>query len=606
MKMIVAVIIIWASNVNAQTPLITNIDSRETLSLDGRWQYIIDPYGTGYYDYRMKEKNETDRDAYWQNDTPQNKSDRVEFGYSNRQVLQVPGDWNSQAAKFLYYEGIVWYKKTFDFVKTTAGKKVFIWFGAVNYQCDVYLNGKKLGYHKGGFTPFNFEIPVNLLRAKGNFVVVKADNTRHADEIPTVNTDWWNYGGITRDVELVIVPQHFITDYSIRLSDFQPSSPVQKIQGWIKFNLPVHDSAIIDIAELHFRKIVSVEGDSAAFSCALPGVQLWSDIHPKLYAVHISGGGDRIADRIGFRTIEVQGEKIVLNGQPVFLRGICIHEEITPPGRRAYSRNDALHLLLEVKQLHGNMARLAHYPHNENMVRLADSLGILIWSEIPVYWTIDFSSAEVLQKAKQQLHEMISRDHNRASVIIWSVGNETPVNETRTKFMSELVTTARLMDNSRLISAALQSHTDQGVIIVDDPLGAYTDIVAVNEYLGWYGGLPSACRLAKWNITFAKPLFFSETGAGAQGGFHADSMTIWSEEYQQWYYREQISMMRRMPENFSGMSPWILNDFRSPRRNNPVYQQGWNIKGLFDRNGHKKKAFYVLRDYYEQMAKKEN
>jgi len=250
------------------------------------------------------------------------------------------------------------------------------------------------------------------------------------------------------------------------------------------------------------------------------------------------------------------------------------------------------------------MSRLAHYPHNEYMVRTADSLGILLWCEIPVYWTINFGSEEVWQKARMQLHEMITRDHNRASVIIWSVGNETPVNETRTNFMARLVQAAKQMDSSRIASAALEVHNVNGVNTIDDPLGAYTDIVSVNEYLGWYGGLPTNARTAKWEVKYDKPLFFSETGAEALGGFHADSLTRWSEEYQEWYYREQVNMMKRMPDNFAGLSPWILNDFRSPRRNNPTYQEGWNNKGLYDHKGRKKKAFYILKGYYDEMSKK--
>jgi beta-glucuronidase len=169
--------------------------------------------------------------------------------------------------------------------------------------------------------------------------------------------------------------------------------------------------------------------------------------------------------------------------------------------------------------------------------------------------------------------------------------------------MSSLITEARQLDGTRLISAALESHESDKVHIIDDPLGEYVDLVSVNEYLGWYGGLPNDCRTATWEVKYNKPLFFSETGAEALGDFHVDSLTRWSEEYQQWYYREQIEMMKRMPDNFVGLSPWILNDFRSPRRNNPVFQEGWNNKGLFDHSGKKKKAFYVLRDYYREIGR---
>lgn len=588
----------------AQSPLITNVYNRTIINLNGKWQYIVDPYETGFYDYRWKERNERDREAYWNSDVPDNKTDRKEHGYTDKNILNVPGDWNSQDTKFLYYEGTVWYKKSFDFKNVAADKKVFLYFGAVNYKCDVYLNGKKLGAHKGGFTPFNFEIPQDLLKEKENFLVVKVDNKRYADEIPTLNTDWWNYGGITRDVQLVLVPQNFIRDYSIQLSKTSLSTKEKKIEGWIKFSAPVNENILLEIPGLKFKKEIAVSGDSAAFNFTLPALELWSYQRPKLYQIILTSKDDKVKDKIGFRTIEVQGSRILLNGKPIFLRGICIHEEIADQGRRAYSKADALQLLKQVKELNANMVRLAHYPHNENMVRMADSLGILVWSEIPVYWTIDFGNAEVLQKAKQQLNEMITRDRNRCSIIIWSVGNETPVTDARTNFMGNLAQTARQMDGYRIISAALETHTDNGVITVDDPLGQYTDMVSVNEYLGWYGGLPNNCRNAQWKIKYDKPLFFSETGAEALGGYHADSLTRWSEEYQEWFYREQVEMMKRMPSNFSGLSPWILNDFRSPRRNNPTYQQGWNNKGLFDHNGKKKKAFYVLKSYYDEMKKK--
>jgi beta-glucuronidase len=594
-------LILFSLETFSQQPLITGLSSRKTQSLNGKWQYIIDPYETGFRNYRWDERNQNDREAYWNSDVPENKTDRKEHGYSDKYALNVPGDWNSQEAKFLYYEGTVWYKKSFDADLPKENERVFLYFGAVNYRADVYLNGKKLGMHAGGFTPFNFEIPAAVLKAKDNYLVVKVDNKRFADEVPTLNTDWWNYGGITRDVNLVTVPQNFMLDYALQLHKGSATSKDKIVEGWVKFNSPVNEDVTIEIPELKLKKKLTANGDSASFSFKLPKLQLWSPEMPKLYNVVISSKDDRIEDKVGFRTIEVRGKQILLNDKPIFLRGICIHEEIPQQGRRAYSKQDALQLLGEAKELNCNMVRLAHYPHNENMTRAADSLGILVWSEIPVYWTIQFTNDAVLQKAKVQLKEMIARDHNRASIIIWSVGNETPVNSARTKFMSTLVQTAKQLDNTRLVSAALEVHNVNGVQTIDDPLGEFTDIVSVNEYLGWYGGLPSNCRTAKWDVKYSKPLFFSETGAEALSGFHGDSLTRWSEEYQEWFYKEQVEMMKRMPDNYVGMSPWILNDFRSPRRNNPVYQEGWNNKGLFDHQGNKKKAFYVLKKYYGEM-----
>ena len=588
--------------------LLTNAYGRETFSLNGKWQYIMDPYETGFYDYRFKEKAEHDPGAYWNSGIPKDKSALIEHGYVDDYSLSVPGDWNSQDPKFLYYEGTVWYKKSFDYQKRNVSNRLFLYFGAVNYQADVYLNGKKLGTHKGGFTPFQFEIPDSIIKEKGNFLVVKVDNKRHKDEVPTVNTDWWNYGGITRDVMIVETPPVFVEDYALHLN--MPSSALKtitkkaEVRGWVKLNgAKLGEPVTIAIPELKAKKTITYTDSVTHFSMVLPKVELWSDQDPKLYDITINVSNDVLHDKIGFRKIEVSGKQILLNGKPIFLRGICMHEEIPMEVRRAYTKQDALTLLGMARELNCNFVRLAHYPYNEHIIRVADSLGMLLWSEIPVYWTIDFGNPSVLEKAQVQLKEMITRDRNRPSIIIWSVGNETPVSPTRTAFMKHLVETAHGLDSTRLVTAALEVHYNADKNTINDPLGAYTDIVSVNEYLGWYGGLPSSCKSAQWETIYNKPLVISEVGAGAKAGFHADSLTRWSEEYQEWFYREQVDMMKRMPDNYTGITPWVLIDFRSPKRNNPIYQDGWNRKGLISNDGKKKKAFYVLKAYYDDIER---
>ena len=602
------VVLCWQQG-HAQANLITDIPNRNTTSLNGKWQYIVDPYETGFYDYRYKEMREKAPGAYWNSDIPDNKTSLKEHGYIDKYTLNVPGDWNSQDPKFLYYEGTVWYKKSFDYTKTNPSNRVFLYFGAVNYRADVYLNGKKLGFHMGGFTPFNFEIPDSVLKPANNFLVVKVDNKRGVEEVPTVNTDWWNYGGITRNVALVEVPQNFIQDFAIHLkkpaAGTAPPTRKAAVEGWVKLNGRSSGVVTVEIPELRVKKSFAATDSVTSFSFQLPAVQLWSPEDPKRYRVIVSSATDRVEDKIGFRTIEAAGKQVLLNGKPVFMRGVAVHAEIPQQMRRAYSAADAAQLLGWAKELGCNMVRLAHYPHDENMTRMADSLGFFVWSEIPVYWTIDFGNPNVFQKAKTQLTEMITRDRNRASVIIWSVGNETPISPARTDFMHNLIIAAKQLDSTRMVSAALEVNYNSGKNsnMVDDPLGQYVDLVAFNEYLGWYGGLPGNCRTANWGTPYNKPLFISETGAGALSGFHADSLTRWSEEYQEWYYKEQVDMLKRMPENFVGISPWVLADFRSPKRNNPIYQEGWNRKGLFSNEGKKKKAFYVLKEYYDQMKK---
>lgn len=592
----------------AQDNLITNTQGRETISLNGTWYYIIDPYDTGFYNYRFKERNEEDKGAYWNEPKLESKTEWTEHDYKEPNQINVPGDWNSQDRIFAYYEGSVWYQRDFDMPEMEPNEELYLYFGAVNYEAHVYLNGKKIGMHKGGFTPFNFKIPTEILKDTANYLVVRVDNRRHSEEIPTLNTDWWNYGGITRDVKLIVTPKQFIQQYHIQLDENQDIVSAQKknryqIKGWLKLNETVKDAAVtLEIPELKLEKEFLVSGDSLNLAFEVKKLDLWSTHDPKLYDVNLTIGNHTLKDKIGFRKIEVDGEKILLNGKQIFLRGISLHEEIPQDVRRAHSKKDAKQLFKWAQDLNANMVRLAHYPHNEYMPRVADSLGILLWTEIPVYWTINFGSKEVLKKAQTQLKEMISRDRNRASVIIWSVGNETPVSETRTEFMSTLVKDAKKLDPSRLVSAALEVGYSAGVNYVDDPLGEFTDIVSLNEYLGWYTGLPDACRTAKWETKYKKPFFISETGAGAKGGFHDVKEMRFSEEYQEWYYKEQINMFKnRFPDNFAGLSPWILADFRSPRRNNPDFQKGWNRKGLIDNEGNKKLAFFVLKNYYQEL-----
>jgi len=343
----------------------------------------------------------------------------------------------------------------------------------------------------------------------------------------------------------------------------------------------------------------------ATFDLDAPKLKLWAPENPKLYQVSISAGDDRVEDRIGFRSIAVRGTDILLNGHSVFLRGISLHEENPLRGGRAFSVEDARLLLGWAKELGCNFVRLAHYPHNEHMARVADELGLMLWEEVPVYWTIQWENPQTLANAKAQLSDLITRDRSRASVIVWSVANETPVSEPRTRFLKELIDSARTLDATRLVSAAMEVHADPSNAnhrIVDDPLGAYTDLLSFNEYVGWYDGLPDKLPLITWSLGYEKPVVISEFGADALQGFHADRLTRFSEEYQEDLYRQTIAMLERIPQ-WRGTTPWILTDFRSPRRPLPNVQDGWNRKGLIGENGTKKKAFFVLQDFYERMRK---
>ena len=575
--------------------LIQNSGARTALDLDGEWHIIVDPYENGFYNHRYEEKP----DGYFRNARAAGPSDLVEYDFSSAPVLQVPGDWNSQAEQLFLYEGTVWYQKDFA-VRVQPGKRYLLYFGAVNYTAIVYVNGAKVGRHEGGFTPFQFDVTEHL-KDGDNFVVVKVDNRRERDNVPTVNTDWWNYGGITRPVRLLEVGATFLLDYFVQLD---PQSD-RAIAGWVQLAGDATDSGAkvrLQIPELQLDMTLATDaGGHAAFRVdASPA--LWSPQDPKRYEVQISVGGETVQDRIGFRRIAVHGEDILLNGESVYLRGISIHEEAPLRAGRAWSEADARTTLGWALELGCNFVRLAHYPHNEAMLRLADEMGLLVWSEIPVYWTVQFERESVYHKAEQQLTEMISRDKNRAAVILWSVANETPNTAARFDFLDRLVTRTRLLDASRLVTAALDTQTSRdNVKRIDDPFAAKVDVIGLNSYCGWYSDAPEDCASLAWQSDYAKPVIVSEFGAGALQGRHGAENERWTEEYQASVYAHNLTMLRNM-SFVRGTTPWILKDFRSPRRPLPGIQDFWNRKGLVSESGVRKQAWYVLQDFYREMT----
>jgi beta-glucuronidase len=325
---------------------------------------------------------------------------------------------------------------------------------------------------------------------------------------------------------------------------------------------------------------------------------LWTPEDPKLYEFKLGYKGGVIKDRIGFRTISTESDNIFLNGKSVFLRGISLHEESPEGDGRAWNEEDARILLGWAKELGCNFVRLAHYPHNETMVRMADEMGLMVWSEIPVYWTILFEREDVYNKAEKQLSEMIARDKNRAAVILWSVANETPNHQPRLKFLNRLVNKARTLDSSRLITAALdtQSSNETGKVI-DDPFAKIVDVIGVNSYCGWYNDTPESCAGLRWHSPYDKPVIISEFGAGALQGNHGDEQQRFTEENQALVYKNNLIMLDNI-DALRGVSPWILKDFRSPRRPLPGIQDFWNRKGLLSENGNRKQAWYLMKDWY--------
>jgi len=627
-------------NIPAQAelaPPITHVLDRQGLGLEGDWTFIVDQLRVGDASPLLRGGVGEDEVAA--------PGEVLEYAFDPGRTLRVPGDWNTQDPELFWYRGVVWYRTEFDY-SLQPGRRAFLYFGGGNFAKDVYLNGRLLARHRGGFTPFNIEV-TDFLSEGRNGLVVKVDSLSEATDVPTEYNDWLNYGGLTREVRLLDLPGTFVRTYSVQLARGRDA-----LEGWVQLDGPdAGAGARVAIAELGVD--VSVDTQEGGLGCfSVPArPELWAPGSPRRYEVVVTGGSDTVSEPIGFRTIETRGEDILLNGEPIFLRGISTHEEsVLHPGR-AYGPEDAAQVIRFARELNANFLRLAHYPHNEHMVRAADEAGVLLWAEMPVYHSIRFSSEETLAQAKQQYSEVIARDRNRAAVILWSLANETPDNPARNRFLESLAAHVRAEDPARLVTAALigfngmaeiaqyigakiaaqkgQPGTGEGAepkpvtIVIDDPLGAAVDVIGYNEYLGWYmsgfiarglrqNGLEveegevrecmlQSMRLFRIETTFGKPVIISEFGAGARQGRRGGPMDVWSEDYQARVYESQLVLLEQSAP-VRGISPWILKDFRAPYRLNVPIQDYWNRKGLVSETGEKKLAFEVLADHYARRA----
>ena len=571
--------------------LIQNVYGRDIQSLNGKWAAIPDLYDQGE---RMK---------IYENNKPTGKTDCYEYSFEGGMRLNVPGDWNSQSKELKYYEGTVWYQRTFT-AKAEPGTRRFLYFAGVSTRCNIYLNGKKIISHEGSFTPFQIEV-TNALKDGENLLVCEVNNNRRVDAIPAMSYDWWNYGGITRDVMLVTVPTQYIADYFVRLE----KGKKDVIALSVSLSEAVAGKKVtVKIPELKVNCEMTTDAQGKAeASVKVRSLQRWSPESPKLYNIEIASPDDKVTESIGFRNIDTRGTKVFLNDKEIFLRSISFHEEIPQRMGRAFSPADADMLLSEARALGVNTIRLAHYPQNEYIVRKAEQMGFMLWEEIPVWQSIDFTNDVTMGKARTMFDEMLQRDKNRCAVSMWGVANETRPSEARNAFLTRLVSDGRAKDNTRLYVAAFDIvyyQRDKDLFTMEDSFPEQLDLIGVNKYMGWYAPWPKDPKDCHWQVCPDKPLLITEFGGEALYGQSGDETVAssWSEDYQAKLYRDNIRMFENIP-NLCGVSPWILFDFRSPFRFHPTNQDGWNRKGLVSDQGMRKKAWYIMRDYYRSKAK---
>ena len=564
--------------------LLPNPYGREQISLDGIWNAIVDQYDVG-----MGRPLYLDR-------KPQGKTEFIEASWDSGLQLEVPGDWNHQNAELTRYEGTVWYARHFDFMPVPGNRNI-LYFAGVSIRCEVWLNGILVVSHEGSFTPFQADV-TDVLVPGDNFLALRVNNERRADAIPAMSFDWWNYGGITREVMLLSVPQTHITDYFIRLApgtkdhiavDAKVSAPGQKLT--------------LSIPSLKLKASFEADAEGCVQGeVRAKNLKLWAPLKPVLYDVTLTYGDDSVTESIGFRDISVEGTKVLVNGEEIFLKSISFHEEIPWEKRRATSETDARTLVDAALELGCNTIRLAHYPQSERIVRYAESKGLLIWEEIPLWQGIDFSNEDTYAKAQVYLAEMIGRDRNRCAIGLWSISNETRPSPARDTFLSRLLAYGRMLDSSRLFASAFDNafyHESADAFLMEDNFAPQLDVIGINKYMGWYAPWPKPAADIPWKIFPAKPLVISEFGGEALAGRtgDADVASSWSEDYQAALYRDNLVMFRNIP-NLAGVSPWVLFDFLSPYRQHPVNQNWFNRKGLLGDKGQKKRAWWVMHDYY--------
>ena len=625
--------------------LIGWIDNREYLSLNGQWKYIVDPMNNGLPEtsfFGGFPENKTQKDGY----------ELIEYNFDQADVINVPGAWNEQKDELFFYQGSIWLFKKFNF-NIDPNKLNHLYIGASNFSTKIFLNGERVGQFNSGYTAFNFDISDYLINGE-NVLLVQINANLSENSVPTKKTDWWPYGGLVGDVLIVNTPKIFIENAYVQISDLQKKR--LNFRAKLNLNKNMNIKLIIDELNLQRSFTTNKNGEIDEF-IKFKNIDLWSPDNPKLYNVTVKIEGDEIVDQIGFREIKTKGKQIFLNGTPIKFKGISMHAE--PIGEKgvAFSKAHFESLVTTSKELNINFIRAAHYPYTRHMAKVCDELGIMLWEEIPVYWNINWTNKQTKEDALNMLSNLVTRDWNRASVVVWSLGNETPFSKDRMTFMNDLKDRLGELDVSRLKSAAILSGDAQTFsklisiiakvglekkdltakeryifeeivknvpipvekllpfeININDPLANELDLIAYNEYFGWYytsffsaqiGIRESLLREIMFELMpsfiirseFNKPIHISEFGAGAKHSFKKTNQ-VWSEEYQAKVYLKQLEMLKSNPQ-VQGISPWILKDFRSMMRPLNNVQDFYNRKGLIDENGNKKQAFSVLSNFYD-------
>ena len=553
---------------------------------------------SGFWDFRFDPNNEGLK-ANWQ------------IGFDKSQPIAVPASWNELFADNRDFLGPAWYQTYFDLPWNWTDQRIILRFGSVNYLAEVWLNGEQLGQHEGGHLPFEFDI-TNKLKPARNHLVVRIDGNLAPDRVPpsgrpmfypSTNFDFFPYCGIHRPVLLYTIPHEGIEDITVRTFIDGDTGKVQILLECAKgslataqINLRGHGTDIsiqIPTADKTIDTILKV-----------PNPALWAPEHPNLYDLTVDllkndMRFDSYTLKIGIRTIEVKGDQLLLNGKPIELIGFAKHIDFPITGR-GYVPAVIIKDYSLMKWIGANSFRTSHYPYSEQMMDLADQLGFLVIDETPAVG-LTFNKAHIdrhLALCKQYIQELIARDKNHPSVIIWSLANE-PHSSTKSKeFFRQLYDLTKDLDPSRLVTVVNM----QGV---KDRAFEFLDIVCMNRYYAWYIGpglIEDGCEglskeLDKFHQRYSKPIILAEFGADTIPGWHAQPPEMFSEEYQVEFLKKYIEVVNSKPYVI-GQHIWNMCDFKTPQG---IHRVGaLNYKGVFTRDRRPKMAAHMLRKLWTQ------
>lgn len=542
---------------------------RNVQSLDGLWQFKTDPDNKG-----IEEK--------WYEAFP-----------GNTDKVYVPSCWNNELGLY-EYEGVAWYKTTFDSVDET----VKLHFHGVTGQAKVYLDGLLLGEHYGGFTGFEFLIE-NLEPGQHTLTVYVDSTHDDMNTIPLAVVDWYHYGGITRGVEVVTLPTQWIEDYKIdyTLADDYKSAKLHCIVnlGGKQASPEQKITLLVDGVT-----VASFNINDATYEAELKDLNLWHPNHPYLYNISLVIEEDTIVDRIGFRKIEGKNKQLLINGQPIYLNGVNRHED-HPDWGFALPLKIMMKDMAIIKQMGCNMIRGSHYPNAPAFLDLCDQEGILFMEEIPMwgFGEAQMSNPIVEERGLMMHEEMIVRDYHHPCIFLWGLHNEcatdTEAGYRLTKIFADKV---RSLDSTRLVGYA-SNKADRDICF------ELADIICVNRYIGWYfkdiDYWPTFLQTVKDNVAkhncSDKPIVMSEFGAGAVYGESTFEGPIWTENFQQKYLDYTLKLFKDDPD-ISGSMIWQYCDIRTAKEKALDRPRGFNNKGLVDEFRRPKSAYWTVQKHY--------